>query len=133
MNKIFIMGRITKDLELKATNGGTQVLKFSVAVDRRVKQGEEKKADFLSCVAFSHQATFIEKYFAKGSSIIVIGRIQTGSYDNSEGKKVYTTDIMVEEVSFAGGKKAEGQQPKSDADDSGFNVNMNNNDDDLPF
>jgi single-strand DNA-binding protein len=126
------MGRITKDLELKTTNGGTQVLKFSVAVDRRAKQGEEKKADFLNCVAFSHQATFIEKYFTKGSSIIVIGRIQTGSYEGNNGK-VYTTDVVVEEVHFAGGKKQEGQQPKSDADDSGFNVNMNNNDDDLPF
>jgi single-strand DNA-binding protein len=133
MNKVIIMGRLTKEVDLKYTQSGTAVAKFSVAVDRRVKQGEEKKADFINCVAFGKTAEFISKYFAKGSSIAVVGRIQTGSYDNSEGKKVYTTDIMVEEVSFAGGKKTEGQQPKSDADDSGFNVNMNNNDDDLPF
>jgi single-strand DNA-binding protein len=133
MNKVIIMGRLTKEVDLKYTQSGTAVAKFSVAVDRRVKQGEEKKADFINCVAFGKTAEFISKYFAKGSSIAVVGRIQTGSYDNSEGKKVYTTDIMVEEVSFAGGKKQEGQHPKNDADDSGFNVNMNNNDDDLPF
>jgi single-strand DNA-binding protein len=133
MNKAIIMGRLTKEVETRYTQSNTAVTKFSVAVDRRVKQGEEKKADFINCVAFGKTAEFISKYFVKGSSIAVVGRIQTGSYDNSEGKKVYTTDIMVEEVSFAGGKKAEGQQPKSDADDSGFNVNVNNNDDDLPF
>jgi single-strand DNA-binding protein len=133
MNKVIIMGRLTKEVETRYTQSNTAVVKFSVAVDRRVKQGEEKKADFINCVAFGKTAEFISKYFSKGSSIAVIGRIQTGSYDNNEGKKVYTTDIMVEEVSFAGGKKAEGQQPKSDAYDSGFNVNMNNNDDDLPF
>jgi single-strand DNA-binding protein len=132
MNKVIIMGRLTKEVDLKYTQSGTAVAKFSVAVDRRVKQGEEKKADFINCVAFGKTAEFISKYFAKGSSIAVVGRIQTGSYDNSEGKKVYTTDIMVEEVSFAGGKKTEGQaQQNSQSTTEGF-IPIGD-DEDLPF
>jgi single-strand DNA-binding protein len=132
MNKWIGMGRLTKEVETKQTNAGTAVSRFSIAVDRRVKQGEEKKADFINCVAFGKTAEFIAKYFDKGSSIVVIGRIQTGSYDNNEGKKVYTTDIVVEEVHFAGGKKQEGQPQQASVNNSEEFVPVSDSDD-LPF
>jgi single-strand DNA-binding protein len=105
MNSWHGIGRLVRDVELKATQTGMSIVKFTVAIDRRAKQGEDKKADFISCVAFGKTADFIAKYFSKGSKIVIIGRIQTGSYDDKDGKKIYTTDIMVDEVEFAESKQ----------------------------
>ncbi len=101
MNKAILLGRITKDLELKHTASGLAVLKFTVAVNR-FKKGE---ADFINCLAWDKTAELINTYFKKGSLIAIEGRIQTGSYDNKEGKKVYTTEVVVERMHFTGEKK----------------------------
>lgn len=104
------MGRLTADPELKQTNNGTNVCRFTVAVDRRVAQGQEKQADFITIVAWNQQAEFISKYFSKGKMIAVEGSIRTGSYDDKKHPDVkhYTTDIWVERVHFTGDKAAGG-------------------------
>lgn len=105
INKAILCGRLTKDPEPSATTGGTEVSKFYVAIDRRFKkQGEEKQTDFLNVVAFGKTAEFVNKYFTKGSSIIVVGSIQSRTYEK-DGQKRYVTEIIAEEVSFAGSKK----------------------------
>jgi single-strand DNA-binding protein len=125
LNKIILLGRICKDLELKKT-GETSVIKFTLAVNRKFnKQGEEKQADFISCVAFGKTAEIMEQYLGKGRQIAIEGRIQTGSYKNKEGVMVYTTDVIVESFNFADGQK------KEDAND-GFKA-IDENDDELPF
>jgi len=105
MNKVILVGRFTRDPEVKYTDGGTSISKFTIAVDRRFKQEGGPEADFISCVSFGKQAEFIEKYFHKGMKIGIIGRIQTGSYTNNDGQKVYTTDVVVEECYFVESKK----------------------------
>lgn len=131
MNKVILMGRNTKDPELKYSNSGNAVCKFTVAVDRKFqKQGEERQADFISCVAFAKTGEFVSKYFTKGSKIAVVGSIQTRTWDDAEGKKHYATEIVVEEVHFAGEKK-EGQQPAPQPQADGFNPMED--DDELPF
>jgi len=105
LNKVIIMGRITKDLEVRMTPSGTAVLRFTVAVDRMpAKQGGEKQTDFISCVAFGKRAEFINQYFGKGRLIAIEGNIKTGSYEDKGGRTVYTTDIWVDSVSFTGEK-----------------------------
>ena len=105
LNSAIIMGRLTADPELRTTATGLQTVRFTVAVDRNyTKPGEEKKADFISCVAWRQQAEFISKYFSKGSMIAIQGSIQTGSYDDRNGVKRYTTDIIVDRASFCGSK-----------------------------
>lgn len=107
MNVVTIMGRLTKDVEVKQTEKSA-VAKFTVAVNRQFKkEGEERQADFINCVAFSHNANHIAKYFSKGSMIGLIGRIQTGKYDK-DGTTVYTTDVIVDSTYFCSGKN-EGQ------------------------
>lgn len=108
MNKVILMGRLTRDPEVRYSSGenATAVARFSLAVDRRFKREGEQNADFISCVAFGKTAEFIEKYFRKGMRMTLAGRIQTGSYTNKEGNKVYTTDVFVEECEFAESKKA---------------------------
>lgn len=104
INKAIIGGRLTRDAEHTVTSSGLDVAKFTVAIDRRFKkQGEEKQTDFLNVVAFGKTAEFVNKYFTKGSSIIVVGSIQTRSYEK-DGQKRYVTEIIAEEVSFAGSK-----------------------------
>lgn len=104
INKAIIGGRLTRDAEHTVTLSGLDVAKFSVAIDRRFKkQGEEKQTDFLNVVAFGKTVEFVNKYFTKGSSIIVVGSIQTRSY-KKDGQKRYVTEIIAEEVSFAGSK-----------------------------
>lgn len=101
MNKAILTGRFTRDPEIKYTNDGTSIARFSIAVNRRfVKEGSDQKADFLNCIAFGKSAEFIEKYFSKGMKADLSGRIQTDSYTNRDGQKVYTTDIVVEEIEF---------------------------------
>ena len=107
MNKVVIIGRFTRDPEIKYTTGenATATARFSLAVNRRFKNKEGNyDADFINCVAFGKTAEFIEKYFTKGMAIGITGRIQTGSYTNKEGQKIYTTDVVVEETEFVESK-----------------------------
>ena len=106
MNKVVLMGRLTKDPDIKCTQSNTQVASFSLAVNRRfAKQGEERQADFINIVAWSKTAEFVSKYFRKGQQVGVIGRIQTRNYDDDKGTKRYITEVIAEEVYFADSKK----------------------------
>ena len=103
LNRVILMGRITQDLELKSTQSGVSVLTFSVAVERPfVKQGEERQADFITCVAWRQQADFISKYFAKGRMIAIEGTLRTRNYEDKNGSKHYVTEVYVDSVSFTG-------------------------------
>jgi single-strand DNA-binding protein len=108
MNRVDLTGRLVRDPEVRYSQGGSSVASFTVAVDRTVKKGDEwvHEADFIKCVAFGKSAEFIEKYFKKGSFIVVTGSIKTGNYEKEDGTKVFTTDIWVEKAEF-GGSKAE--------------------------
>ena len=108
MNKVILMGRLTRDPEVRYSQGDnpTAVAKYSLAVDRRFSRNEENNTDFINIVAFGKQGEFAEKYLHKGTKILVSGRIQTGSYTNKEGQKVYTTDVVAEEQEFAESKNA---------------------------
>lgn len=109
LNRVILMGRITQDLELKQTTGGTSVLSFSVAVDRSyAKQGEERQTDFINCVAWRQQAEFISKYFGKGRMIALEGNLRTRTYDDKNGTKHYVTEVYVDSVSFTGEPKQGG-------------------------
>ena len=104
MNKVILMGRITRDAEIRYTQGekSTAIARFSLAVDRRFKKdNDEQNTDFISCIAFGKIAEFLEKFGRKGTKFVVDGRIQTGSYNNKDGQKVYTTDVVVENIEFA--------------------------------
>ena len=101
INRVLLLGRITKDLEIRQSQSGTAVLRFTVAVDRPQKNGE-KSADFINCIAFGQTAEFISRYFGKGRMIAIEGNIKTGSYQNKNGETVYTTDVIVERTSFTG-------------------------------
>ena len=137
MNKVILIGRLTKDPEVKYTTGSnTALCGFSLAVDRRFqKQGEEKKADFINCQAWDKNAEFIAKYFQKGSKISVIGRIQTRTWDDKEGKKQFATEVVVEEAEFVESKKSEGSGLPSKQQNTGNNdgFSLNDDDDELPF
>ena len=106
MNKVILMGRLTRDPDVKYTAGDNPIAiaRYTLAVDRRFKRENEATADFISCVAFGKAAEFSEKYLRQGIRIVVSGRIQTGSYTNRDGNKVYTTDVVVEEQEFAESK-----------------------------
>lgn len=111
MNKVILMGRLTRDPEIRYSQGESSmaIARYSLAVDRRRSRnnnGDEQTADFINCVAFSHNAEFAEKYLHKGTKIALTGRIQTGSYTNKDGVKVYTTEVVVEEQEFAESKNA---------------------------
>ena len=143
MNKVLLMGRLTRDPEVRYSQGErTMTLaKYTLAVDRRGRRsqdGNEQTADFLNCVAFDRAGEFAEKYFRQGMRVLISGRIQTGSYINKDGIKVYTTDIIVEDQEFADSKGAasggqtNGRPEPADAD--GFvNIPDNLEDDSLPF
>lgn len=104
MNKVILMGRLTRDPDVRYTREQTCIARYTLAVDRRIKRENEQAADFINCVVFGKSGEFAEKYFRKGMKIAITGRIQTGSYTNKEGQKVYTTDIVVEEQEFAESK-----------------------------
>ena len=111
MNKVILMGRLTRDPEVRYSQGenSTAVVRYTLAVDRRFAKRDgvdPQTADFIPCVAFGKSGEFAEKYFRKGLKVVVTGRIQTGSYTNQEGKKVYTTDVVVEDQEFAESKAA---------------------------
>ena len=106
MNKVILMGRLTRDPEVRYSQGANSlaIARYTLAVDRRFRREGEATADFIGCVAFGKQAEFAERYLRQGVKIAVTGRIQTGSYTNKDGQKVYTTDVVVEEQEFAESK-----------------------------
>ena len=115
MNKVILMGRLTRDPEVRYSQGdaSTAVARFTLAVDRRFKRdGDEQTADFINCVAFGRTGEFLERYGRKGTKFVVEGRIQTGSYTNKDGQRVYTTDVVVENLEFA--------ESKASSDNSGY-------------
>lgn len=136
MNKVILMGRLTREPEVRYSAAGAESLaiaRFTLAVDRRKK---DDGADFISCVAFGNTAEFIEKYVSKGTKLIVSGRIQTGSYTNKDGAKVYTEDVVVEDAEFAESKKNDSQDAKSSDGFAPMPEGMNfpvDVEDDIPF
>ena len=117
MNKVILCGRLTKDPEVRYSSGDKQtaIARYNLAVDRRFKsQGEEQTADFINCVVFGRGAEFAENYLHQGTKIIAEGRIQTGSYINKDGKRVYTTDVVVENQEFAESKAASNNSDKKE-------------------
>jgi len=137
MNKVILMGRLTRDPEVRYGGANNSaVARFSLAVDRRIKrEGDEQTADFINCVAFGKTGEFLEKYVKKGTKLVIEGRIQTGSYTNKDGQKVYTTDVVCENVEFAESKSSgnnANQAPTSDAGDGFMNI-PDGIDEELPF
>lgn len=129
MNSVSLVGRLTRDPEIKATNSGSSYARFSIAVDRR---GKDAGTDFINIVAFGKTSEFIERYFRKGQRIGINGRIQTGSYEGKDGKKVYTFDVIAENVEFVESKSASASATPANAD--GFvNIPDGLEDDGLPF
>ena len=103
LNRVILMGRITQDLDLRTTTGGQSVLTFNIAVDRNfVKQGEDRQADFITCVAWRQQAEFINRYFSKGRMIAIEGNLRTRTYDDKNGSRHYVTEVYIDQVSFTG-------------------------------
>ena len=148
MNKVVLMGRLTRDPEVRYSQAENPVAvaRYTLAVDRRFRRDGEATADFISCVSFGRAAEFAEKYFRQGIRITICGRIQTGSYTNREGAKVYTTEVVVEEQEFAESKgasdanafqssnnaQAPSAQPSADIGDGFMNI-PEGLDEELPF
>lgn len=139
MNKVIIVGRFTRDPEVRYTANNTCYASFSIAVDRRYKQDGQPTADFPRVIAWGKTAEFIEKYFRKGMKIAIDGRIQTGSYKNNDGQTIYTTDVVAENVEFVESKNSsdnnnntKGTVP-SVADDGWMNTPDGVDDEGLPF
>ena len=138
MNKVILMGRLTRDPEVRYTQGDNTmaIARYSLAVDRRFKRDGEPDADFINCVAFGKSGEFAEKYLKKGTKVAVVGRIQTGSYTNKDGQKVYTTDIVVEEHEFAesknGGSSDNNQSAPANKNTDFMNI-PDGIDEELPF
>lgn len=127
INSVVIMGRLTKDPELKTTQSGLSVISFTVAVDRKYQKGGERQADFLNVVAWRHTAEFVEKYFRKGSMIAVQGSIQTRKYEDKNGNNRTAVEIVADNVSFCGSKD---EKPNLNVSTDDFEEI---GDDDLPF
>lgn len=146
MNKVILIGRLTRDPEVRYSQGETSmaIARYTLAVDRRGRREGEQSADFISCKAFGKAGEWAEKWLRKGIKIAITGRIQTGSYTNNEGQKVYTTDVIIEEQEFAESKAAsegniqsqgqsQGRQQPSQAGDGFMNIPDGVDDDELPF
>lgn len=136
MNKVIIIGRNTKDIELKVTPSGTSVAEFSIAVNRTFKNANgERESDFFNCIAFSKLAETISRYVKKGDQVGIEGRLQTRNYTNKEGRKVYITEIIVENVEFLQTKKQDEQTPMFADTDPFASAKFEdiNADDGLPF
>lgn len=140
MNKVILIGRIVRDPDIRysqGANGSTAVARYTLAVDRKFKQEGQPTADFINCIAFGKLGEFAEKYLHKGTKIAVTGRIQTGSYTNKDGQKVYTTDVVVEEHEFCESKSSNQQSQNNDrpqASSDGFmSIPDNLEDEGLPF
>ena len=139
MNKVILMGRLTRDPEIRYSQGENSlaIARYTLAVDRRFKRDGEPTADFINCVAFGRQAEHVERYYRQGLKVVVSGRIQTGSYTNKEGIKVYTTEVVVEEQEFAESmaEREHTQTPASAPESSGdgFMNIPEGIDEELPF
>ena len=142
LNKVVLMGRLTKDPELQYSSANNvPFINFTLAVNKRfAKKGEEKQADFPRCIAWNKTAEFINNYFAKGKMIVVVGRLETSSYEDADGKKIYKTHVVAEEVSFGDSKTDDSNKSNSNTsnansnDDGGFfPVEYDENEDSLPF
>lgn len=138
MNKVILIGRATKDTEARYTSGENSmcIARYTLAVDRRFKRDGDQSADFIPCVAFGKAGEFAEKYIKKGTKIAVSGRIQTGSYTNKDGVKVYTTEVVVEEQEFAESKNSGSDRKQTEAKQDnmdGFMSIPDGIDDELPF
>ena len=143
LNKVILMGRLTRNPEVRYSQGekATCIAKYTLAVNRRFHREGEQDADFINCVAFGRQGEFAEKYLKQGTKIVISGRIQTGSYTNRDGVKVYTTDVVIEEQEFAESKKAaetsstpqNTQGVKSNPEDDGFMTIPEGVEEELPF
>ncbi len=122
MNKVILMGRLTRDPEVRYSSGerSMAIARYTLAVDRRGRrsEGSEQTADFIPCVAFDKSGEFAEKYFRQGMRVLISGRIQTGSYTNKEGQKVYTTEIIIEDQEFADSKNSSGSSTGSGYNES---------------
>ena len=134
------MGRLTRDAEIRSSQGEnpTTIARYTLAVDRRFKRDGDQTADFINCIAFGKSAEFAEKYFHKGTKVVVTGRIQTGSYTNKDGQKVYTTDVVVEDQEFAESKATSQQNQQSNnsapvSDGDGFMNIPDGIDEEMPF
>lgn len=130
MNKIVLIGRLTKDPELRYTQSGKAVASLSIAVNRRFKQDNQPEADFINCVAWGSTAEALEKYTEKGSRVGVSGRIQTRSYEANDGSKRHVTEVVVEEADFIDFKK---QHESNNNNQEQQDFHQIENDDDLPF
>ena len=141
MNRVILMGRVVRDPDVRysqGANGSTTVAKYTLAVDRKFKQEGQPTADFINCIAFGKLGEFAEKYLHQGTKLVITGRIQTGSYTNKDGQKVYTTDVVVEEQEFAESKASNQQsnnnRPTPSVDSDGFmNIPDGVGDEGLPF
>ena len=144
MNKVVLMGRLTRDPEVRYSQGenALAIARYTLAVDRRFKRDGEQSADFINCVVFGKSAEFTERYFRQGMRVTVCGRIQTGSYTNRDGQKVYTTDVVVEEQEFTESKAASAgnadsrladRPSPSNASSDGFMNIPDGIDEELPF
>ena len=121
MNKVILMGRLTKDVEMRQTPNGIAVARFAIAVNRRFKNANgEYDVDFINCIAWRKTGEFISRYFQKGSMIAVVGSIQTRSWDGNDGKKQYATEVIVDEVYFTGSKAESSTGGNTDLSDSGL-------------
>lgn len=147
MNKVILMGRLTRDPEVRYSSGenALAIARYTLAVDRRFHKANEASADFIGCVAFGKGGEFAEKFLRQGTKIVVTGRIQTGSYTNREGHKVYTTEVVVEDQEFAESKAASQNNSQTSAgsrqqpppsmptDKDGFMQIPDGIDEELPF
>ena len=133
MNKVILLGRLTRDPEVRYSQGqeSMAIARFSLAVDRKKTRDGDQGADFIPCVAFGKLGEFAEKYLKKGTKILYEGRLQTGSYTDKDGKKVYTTDCIAESIEFAESKST-GSQAQPQTDENGF-MNVPEGDCELPF
>lgn len=126
MNKVTLIGRLTRDPEIRYSDGGIAVARYTLAVNRVKTKDGNQEADFINCVTFGKGAEFAEKYLRKGQQIAVSGRIQTGSYTNRDGQKVYTTDVVVSEHEFTGSKNSDSGNNSSGQTNSGSGNNSGN-------
>ena len=135
MNKVILMGRLTRDPEVRYSQGEntTAIARYSLAVDRRIKREGDQEADFINVVAFGKGGEFAEKYLHKGTKVLVTGRIQSGSYTNRDGVKVYTTDVVAEDQEFAESKGSSSNDSQSQPSSDGFMNIPEGIDEDLPF
>jgi single-strand DNA-binding protein len=133
MNKVTLIGRLTKEPEIRTAQSGTTVARYSLAVQRAFKNNGQQETDFINCVCFGKTAEFAEKYLHKGTKVAVNGRIQTESYTKKDGQKVYTTDVVIEDHEFVESKQAAGATTSTPSYDGNFVDIPDDIEDELPF